>query len=275
MRPIRQIELTKLFYIAVYLILIFGFHLILVSIIAFFHFQLGHRLATIENWLFEQGWSIIVLSKVLAYLSIERFLSLRKRGERVILKTLQQAWRPLKGELFTLIIVLAFYFVWLGSPVKTDHVTVGPTELLFSFMGTFLFYMIDFFFLLALNHVLNLEEEQTTLSTIIGVSTIFYFSQKAIFLYSTNFGVHIWLFYALGLCVYQNRFPSWNWPFFIYWLVLAPLTTFCGFDPIWGEFYSPFRMEKSLGLGEAISLLLACFAYISWKDRKVLPLLSS
>ena len=65
----RKIYYTSLFknlvYYASYWLLILIVHHILISTVAFFHFQLDHRLGTIEEWIFAKGWEIILVSKVI------------------------------------------------------------------------------------------------------------------------------------------------------------------------------------------------------------------
>ncbi len=64
------------YYVAA-LVLMWFFHLILVSVVSFVHFQLDHSLGIIENWIFDQGWEIVTIAKLLATFVIFKFIIIR------------------------------------------------------------------------------------------------------------------------------------------------------------------------------------------------------
>ena len=86
-----------------------GFHvgvwiiqLCLISLAAFFHFLLDHDLGTIENWVFDLGWQIVIFCKVSAFFIIRSFLNITKDPVTSFKNFVQDLWKIPSREVFAI-----------------------------------------------------------------------------------------------------------------------------------------------------------------------------
>ena len=79
-REFFQSNLGKqiLFYCFFYGVL-WGVHLILISLVSFFHLLLEHNIRTIGDWIGDRGWGLIILSKMSVFYLAMLFVNLKTK----------------------------------------------------------------------------------------------------------------------------------------------------------------------------------------------------
>ncbi len=134
--------LKSSFVYLLYLVFAAIFYQILISVFSFFHFQLGHRVGIIEDWIFDQGWMLVVFSKFLSFYIFYKIYTLDFSFDFL----LKKLWtRPSAS------FVVSLCFIWLmqilvwGKPNFSGVITYSI--ILDSILGQFAFYFFDFFIL--------------------------------------------------------------------------------------------------------------------------------
>ena len=88
-------------------------YLIIVSILAYFHFLLDHSLSVIEDWIFDHGWEIVIASKLLSLFIIVNFLNVQTDERAPLRKYLLDFKRNTPREIFVIIMFLFVLMVFL------------------------------------------------------------------------------------------------------------------------------------------------------------------
>jgi uncharacterized membrane protein len=93
--------LKHLLFLFLGLLMLWGVHIIELSLVSFFHFLLDHRLAVIEGWVFDKAWEMILIAKVLPILFLLKFVYLKS-----------QSRHPLRDQFFSGINIPS-YEIWV------------------------------------------------------------------------------------------------------------------------------------------------------------------
>lgn len=253
--------LMQILYFCFYLFALWFMNIIVVSIISFFHFQLGHRLGTIENWLFEQGWAPILISKLLAFLVLLKISQLRLTDRALLGHLLIKSWRPPRIEMMASFLFLAFFIIWFGSPQLKEAGHLNIWEIVVSFFSSLVFYSIDFSVILVLEYIFGIEKKSHLFLKIFGLSYLLFEVQRSSFLYAANFKGHVWVFLAIGAALVLAEKINWSWPLLFLWLIVAPISAVFGLDPLWGDFYSPLHLLFPLSPIHYFGLSMVIFFY--------------
>lgn len=262
----RSYLFKQSFYYGSYNLLTLLFHLIFVSLIAFFHFLLNHRLGEIEDWIFDRSWQIIIISKVLASFLVLKFISVRS-DERKPLRTLFfKGWIFPKTEILVVVAFLFFSMIFLGRPVQGEQYSWMFFKFLVSYLCLFVFFMCDI-------SVLSLLQKQYPLRKfgfrfrVLVFPLVMYLVSKGSFLYGKELDILIYFHFLM--CLYLARWREKNWSFpAIYLLAFAgPMASLFGLDPLWGNSYSLLKMTDTPKLIEITILGLISWGYLRYRFK--------
>lgn len=262
-------------YYGMFHLLVWFFYLLLVSVIAFFHFMLKHHLSDVEDWLFIHGWEIVLITKLGAFFILLKFIYVKNSVRRPFRKLLSDGMLAPIKENFVVITFLLFFLVSLGYPIEAQESKAGLFGQIISLFGNFAFYMVDILFINALRNNYPLDATWKKRLELFLFPLIFFLVSKNIFLYETNMNEMV--FFNAIFCLYLSDWKRSNWTYSALYLLLfsCPVSVIFGMDPIWGKTFSFLNMkfsvlEKILIPRETIyiSLLIISLGYLFLKKKK-------
>jgi|GEM_PF-2526914 len=233
-------------------------HLVLLSIVAFFHFLLDHRLADIQDWVFFHGWEILIIGNVVSLYILTRFLGILSIERKPFLSLIKNNKGIFRKEVLASLIIFLLGLILLGKPTTSPSYEPDMYRILISILGQFVLYGSECLILLSLNKYLPLRRKQWHFELIL-FSLITFFIHKLVFLYGIRWEGQIifqfiLLFYLLRL---RGEFV-WLHSFLFIGFLVAPVAALFGLDPIWGERFSPFTFTSKVG-----GLEVGCFTFVT------------
>ncbi len=242
-------------------------HLLLISLVSFFHLILHHPLGTIAEWINVNGWQLIMITKVIVFVLFLQFYSLKLELSERLKTFYHNGFQLPRLELFVVCLFFLIAQITLGNPVLNDAFILKIDKILISFLGNILFYGIDLIFVLILNvYFPVLKSKRVKLHVLLSV--LFYLGTKASFQYEILNVDKSYLFYFFMLLylAYWKR-ENWSFPMFFLVFAYAPLFAFLGFDPIWENQYSLFRKSFAMSSFEVVFLILSVVLFLEYKRR--------
>ncbi len=220
-------------------------HLMLTSVLSFFHFLLDHEMGVIENWLSLNGWEILVVAKVLTLTLMVNILEANSNEKKSFLKELSFLERiPTKKTLALILFLLVMFSSLLnqfGGGIESNQIL---DQLFFSsYLGSILFYSLDIFYLIFIANFLKLELKNS-LMTVFLCLCLFFVSSKVVLPYTGKYAVFLIVHFLL-LFYLASRQNLGDIVAYLA-LVVAPLSSFFGVDLIWDNSYSIFTYSKQL-----------------------------
>lgn len=222
-------------------------HLIVLSIVAFFHFLLEHRMGDIQDWVFFHGWEVVGLGKIIALIIMARFIGILSIERRPFVYLFRFQRGFFKKDVLMALTIFILGIIIVGDP---QHIVGSEFDLyrtFVSFLGHFIFYGSDALVILALNKFLPLKDGQWRYQVVL-FSLISFFVQKNVFLFGVGWKAEV--IFALIMCFYLIRFENdvaWIHTILAILILFAPLATFFGLDPLWGNKFSTFRFTGEVG----------------------------
>ena len=221
-----------------FLLLFFIVHVFIYSTVSFFHFLLGHDMSTIESWISRNHWDVLVLSKVIALALCWKALHLNLTGSASF-------WDILKGHLdypsikicLTSVFLLGTTLMLGGYFSNANVFELGKEGFNASiFLGSGLFFFIDFLFLFVLRQVYVVQDESKVRLWLLFVLMFGLFTKLAIPYLGYYLIVALLHFISLLIIGSPNKLSDAA----LYCLVIvAPLNAFFGMNLVagWGQSY--------------------------------------
>jgi hypothetical protein len=254
-------------YYGIFQILCVGTFILLSSIGAFFHFLLNHEISIVESWLHNNHWEIIILSKLISLLIMNRWF-------RICLyqvKSLRQLFRELlhwpdHRAVVISVFMLISYLSLTGAKTTAPNMSYLYYHMT-SFAGLFLFFGIEFVVIAYLKDIFDPHHEAP-----FKVLSFFY-----ALLFIVSFRLCVPDYYDLlsyvTFCFLTLIFLSGkefkNWSNVVCFLVLfvAPMGSIFGLDPIWGDDFSPFPVNSKLALPFLVVIWVISFSYYKYRNQ--------
>jgi hypothetical protein len=248
--------------------IVWAFHLLLVSVIAFFHLILGHNIGTIADWIVDRGWIQISITKILIFMLAIQFMRLRNKKYAHIRGMLRNSFAIPRHESFVVIIFLLFSLIGAGDIYFNQAYIFEPTRILFSTLGTLIFFGIDLVLILILDVFHPLKHKRDTLRKITIFSLLFYLVTRATFIYEQTISFKLFSYFFLILyCAYWRR-RNWSLPLLVVSTILVPAFALFGLDPVWGETFSPFQMRHDIGTVSITIMFAIAILYFEYRKKK-------
>ncbi len=247
----------------VYYLLIWFFHLFLISIVSFFHFRLDHNLATVEEWIHDHGWDLVLITKLAVSALVFKFLY-DDDIKKVVLKESDDVISCFEIGVILLFMLISVFI--LGGPYLSAH--VDYYLVIRSFIGIFVFYMADVLFWYLIQLTFPIKKLKVTYFSMIIFSFMLFFSTKINFF--KDFISWMTLLF-IGFSLYLTLYGKLNlkYPLMFILLFICPISAFLGVDPIWGSKYSLFELEKPIGAINMLALLTVSFLYLVVKSMGI------
>ncbi len=231
-------------------------YFILVSIITFFHFRLGHKLIIVENWLYDFSWQVLVTARILGYLATTYFFSDMRFKD--IKSQLSFDWYnnvnfPTYLISFASLLVIIFF----SKPTHMENVQFSFFQLIVHNILIFAFFFFEF-----LNAKIFIRNRRVgKYLHILVEGLMLYLSLVVLFPRNSSLELgHLILFFIAYIHLYLFNYSVLKGLIFVS-IVFVPLFAFLGHDPLWGTYYAIFFSKLGNLLIPASSLLIVTIAY--------------
>lgn len=257
--------------IATYLLfyaVLWGGHLIIISLISFFHLLLDHNIRTIGDWISDRGWTIIIIVKLIVLYVVMLFANL-KTDKMYSLKSYFR--NSVQNPRFEIIVV---YFFFLIAVVGVGNVHFNSTmiieihRILLSIVGTFVFFGTDFVLLTVLDVYYPLKDHREKVKKNFIMPAIFYAFSAATFVYEQTISLKLYPLFFLLLYISEWRRKNWTLAAFFLIFFIIPLYSFIGLDPVWGSTYTPFLPKVRIHAISFVTLVAIGIFYLEFIKRK-------
>ena len=255
-------ELSKVIkFYSLYCFTYFLFNVLLVSVIAFFHFLLEHDMSIVEDWVYRNSWEILIFCKISAFVLIFKLIELRIYRQRFFINFFKKGFTYPNHYIFVVILFICTFILAVGK------VTFQPTHTKYSnyhfvsYLGSFFFYFIDYILLFFLKSLFPFYKRWEGY-TFIFLSSFIFFAVSVISIPHIKETTIYLLFHMMALMLFTLPY-SQNWIIgfcYIFFLV-APLSTFIGLDPIWSGQFSLFFLKNPLPFSYVLAIWLVAFSY--------------
>jgi len=271
--PFFEPNLTKhIYYFTGHYLIHALVYLIVLSVIAFFHFLLDHRLADIQDWIFFHSWWILIFTKSASFFVISRFTGILSFERRPLFHLLRYRRGISRTEVFISIIIFLLGMTLLGKPVWREGFEWEFSSIFLSYIGVVLFFGFDALLVLNLNDQLPIKRKSWHYEVFLFSVMSFLFNKWTYF-YGLNWSGQMIFFYVLVFyCLKLRSDFVWLHSFLIILLLIAPLCSFFGLGPLWSGLYSPFTFSSTIGTLEIGVFSLLTLFYFNSKRFKRIPL---
>jgi hypothetical protein len=256
-----------LFYFVFYGFL-WGFHLILISLISFFHLLLDHNIRTIGDWIVDRGWTLVIISKVVVFYLAMLFVSLKTRKFFSLKNYLRNSIQSPRIEVFVAILFLLIGLLGIGEMGHNSTMIIEIDRIVLSIVGTCVFYSVDYILLVILDVFYPVREESMRLKRIFLIPLFFYLFSAATFVYEQTISIKLYAFFFLLLYSGEWRRKNWTLPAFFLLAFIIPVNSLLGLDPVWGEVYSPVIATKKISTFSMFILIGFAIGYLQYTLKK-------
>lgn len=258
----QQVRKTFFIYI-VFNFLVLLVNLIVVSTVAFFHFQLNHQLGDIENWLSNNAWPIIILVKIFCF---GVFFYFYGTGPDSYLNKIKKFIKNsnFKPSFSILVVCFGIYFLIgsIGNYInKDDYLMLVDIHKILSFLGTLTFYLVDFLVI----YILTFKREKSLLEMVLLTITFYIFS-RIVIPYQEHLTIMIALHFFSVLIFSKNE--NLGDPLFYLISVVALFSVVWGLDPIWGAEFSFLKLELVDIAFYYIACWCLCLGYYNYRKKR-------
>jgi hypothetical protein len=239
---------------------------VLTSLGTFFHFLLDHEISIIEAWIHNNHWEILLISKLFSLFVLNRWFKMRLYELKSIRELIRELvkWPEPKGAVISVFMLVSY--LALGKVVFNAQNAGYLSHHLTSFFGLFLYFGIEFIVIAYLDDVLAEEKAPSILwlGTIYTVlfSTAFRLSMP------DYYGLLPYVIFCYSSLIYLSgkSFRSWSNVVCFLLIFVAPMGSLFGLDPVWGEDFSPFHVEKKLNVGFLAVIWVISFFYYRYRE---------
>jgi len=256
----------KIRYYLVYQLVFVILSVLLTSMGAFFHFLLDHEISIVESWLHNSHWEILIVSKALSLFILNRWFNIRLYQ----LKTIRQLVKELIRRPEQKAIVLSFFI--LASYLSLSKMSYAGQNLgywyyhFISYLGISLFFGLEFIVIAYLNDILDSKESNPQLPLAIAFTIIFSIAYRICVPDYYGLWAHIVFCYSTLLYLSGKSFKNWSNVLCFLFFFVAPVGAFCGFDPIWGDDFSIFKLDNKLKVPFLLVIWMISFSYYKYRE---------
>jgi hypothetical protein len=259
----KQIIIYFCFYV-----FLWGFHLILISLISFFHLLLEHNIRIIGDWIGDRGWTLIIISKLVVFYLTMLFVNLRTKKIFSLKSYFRNSIQTPRLEVFVTNVFLLIGLLGLGEMSLNKTMIIEVDRLLLSIIGTFIFFATDYILLVILDVFYPVREESLRTKRIFLFPLLFYFFTAATFVYEQTITMKLYALFLILMYSGEWRRKNWTLPALFLLTFIIPTFSFLGFDPVWGEIYAPLAAGRKVGTISFFVLVTFGLGYLHYTLKK-------
>lgn len=261
----RNMRLILLYYLG-YNILVVLIQLATVSLMAFFHFLLEHDMGVIESWLNKNAWETLTFSKGMGFILMLKAIRLNLYNLPSFKKILQK-----KSFIPSLrILVVIFFLNIMGGALLKNYGVVGELRpnvsylfVLTSYVGTSIFYLLDFLFVFYLLENISIVKKRNKMILLMIMGGMFLIVTNILQPYSKPNQLIILINFITLLSIYLKNKHNFINPILMCLGCVSFMTIFYGHDLVWKDQYSLIVSNKSIPVaGPALLWVTAMIYYI-------------
>ncbi len=254
-------------YCAFYVVL-WGVHLVLISLVSFFHLLLKHNIRTIGDWIGDRGWGLIILSKISVFYLAMLFVNLKTKKIFSLKSYFRNSIQKPRIEVIVTLFFLLIALLGLGEIKYNSTMIVEMNRLLLSIIGSFVFFAVDYVLLVILDVFYPVREESLRLKRMITLPLLFYLFSAATFVYEQTISLKLYAFFILLVYSGEWRRKNWTLPAVFLIAFIVPAFSLLGLDPVWGEIYSPMSASREISTTSVFVLIIFAIGYLHYTQRK-------
>ena len=259
-----------LFFMGAYYILLWPIYLVLVSVMDFFHLQLGHHLGTMGAWIMAWAWPLALVAKGISLFILWKVISINEDRSTTWKKLWPvNVWPSM--EVWAVLVMVWFLLAILCRPVWA-----GTNWYLFleGFWAIAIFYLLDAILLKKISYYLA------------GQKIAFSHPNRSVFFLAWGIGLEGYVFFRLAFPFAEGHafYVLMNTAMvaaLALWrsgrmadLLAVALGIFacggCGFgqDPLWGSMNQIFRLGHELRAAEYFILVVIILGYWWYRQER-------
>lgn len=252
-------------YQLIYIVLV----ILLSSIGAFFHFLLDHEISIVESWLHHNHWEILIVSKLISMFFINRWFKVKLYQLKSVRELISELvhWPDIKAVVISVFMLLSY--IILGGVERLPQNSGYWYYHLTSFLGLVLFFGIEFIVIAYLDDILNQQQDIGLFWPSIFYTIIFGVAFRLTVPDYYGLLTHVLLCFAMLMLLSGKSFKSWSNVLCFLLVFVAPMGFLFGMDPVWGDDFSPFKLEKKLNLAFLAVIWMVSFCYYKFRDQIV------
>lgn len=239
------------------------------SIGAFFHFLLNHEISIVESWLHNNHWEILIISKLFSLYLINRWFKVRLYSLKSFRELVQElvSWPDPKALVVAVFMVVSY--ITLGKTVFVNQ-NIGYWYFqLASFFGLFVFFGVEFIVIAYLEDILNQKVHPPRLYLGFIYTVIFTVAFRLSVPDYYGLMPYVVLCYSSLIYLSGRSFKSWSNVVCFLILFVAPMGSLFGLDPVWGDDFSPFRVDQKLNIAFLAVIWMISFSYYRYRDQLI------
>lgn len=252
-----QIKYYSLFYFVLWVL-----HLILISLISYFHLLLNHNIRTIGDWIGDRGWTLIIISKLLIFYLSLQFIRLKSKKISHLKSYFRNSLQVPRKEIFVALIFLLLGLSGLGKLDVNPSLIFEFSRIIYSVVGTFIFFSVDYALLIVLEIFFPLEDVKEKNQKLFLFPLLFYYFSYATFIYEQAVSFKLYAFFFLLLYVGEWRRRNWTIPLLFLIAFLVPAYALFGLDPVWGSSYTIFSAGRAISSASVFILIGFAVGYL-------------
>lgn len=251
----------RYFPVAMFYVFAWIIHIILISIMTFFHFRLDHKLIIVENWIFDFAWSLNLISKLVSFVVFWKFFHDPKKQRELVEKKDEMV---INYQVFIYSVMCLVILVWANKPKLIENVLYSFSSSLLHFFTIFFVFILDVLIFKVL--IKKFEQEYFVKDTLFATCILTLYN-VLIFPYIGLQSAGLASLLLICFLIY-NQFERSviNTALFIF-IVICPIFTFFGNDPIWGDKFSTFSLNQTSTV-YYIVLAIVMFLYFTFFRRR-------
>ncbi|MBL6989128.1 MAG: hypothetical protein ISR65_05095 [Bacteriovoracaceae bacterium] len=251
-----------------YLFLTWIVHLIIISIVVFFHFILKHDLAVIEEWISLRGYEILIMTKLISLYIAMKFVNLKNDTNHPLKHYLNKGVVAPTREILVVIIFLIMSIVYIGAPIAMNSEEIELISTLLSYVAVCVICLTDIIVLNNFREYFQLTFKSKLVRNLL-FPIMFWLVHKNTFVYIKYFDSIIILHLFMCLIFSDWKKNNWTLPGIYIGLIVAPLASFLGHDWHWKQEYSPFIISSLPQVYEYTVLCLLVLVYLYVKSHNI------
>lgn len=257
-----QIKFYALFYF-----FLWSLHLILISLISFFHLLLNHNIRTIGDWIGDRGWALIIFSKVLIFYISVQFIRLRSKKINLLQGYFRNSIQWPRKEFIVVLLFLLLGLMGIGQVKFNSSVILEIDRILLSAVGTLIFFGVDYSLVVVLETFYPITEASQKSRKLFIFPFLFYVFTYSTFIYEQLVSFRLYAFFFLFLYLGEWRRRNWTLPFYALFFFITPAYFLLGLDPVWGSSYSLFILQKPVSTFSLFILIGLAVGYLHYIQK--------
>lgn len=255
-------------YYALFYFVLWSFHLVLISLISYFHLLLNHNIRTIGDWIGDRGWFLILLSKILIFYLALQFINLKSNKMTLIRGYFRNSIQIPRKEIFVALLFMLIGLMGLGKMGVNRTLIFELPRMVLSAAGTIIFFSVDYAMLVILEIFFPLRSMKENRRKLFLFPLLFYYFTYATFIYEQTVSFKLYAYFFLLLYLGEWRRRNWTLPLLFLLAFLVPSYTFLGLDPVWSSNYTFLAMEKNITSFSIFILVGFAVYYLNRTERK-------